>query len=84
MAEKHAERGPVNCWWALQIGAATIENSTEISKKKVPNRTPRGLPCWPSSKESTCECRRHGFDPWSGKISHGAEKEGLCTTSMEL
>jgi len=27
-----------------------------------------GLPWWPSGKESTCQCRRQGFDPWSGKI----------------
>ena len=27
-----------------------------------------GLPWWPSSKESTCQRRRQGFDPWSGKI----------------
>ena len=27
-----------------------------------------GLPCWLSGKESTCQCRRHGFDPWIGKI----------------
>ena len=23
---------------------------------------------WLSSKESACPCRRHGFDPWVGKI----------------
>ena len=23
---------------------------------------------WLSSEESTCQCRRHGFDPWVGKI----------------
>jgi len=27
-----------------------------------------GLPWWLSGKESTCQCRRHGFDPWVGKI----------------
>ena len=27
-----------------------------------------GLPWWLSSKESTCQCRRPGFDPWVGKI----------------
>ena len=27
-----------------------------------------GLPRWLSGKESTYQCRRHGFDPWSGKI----------------
>ena len=25
-------------------------------------------PWWLIGKESTCQCRRHGFDPWSGKI----------------
>ena len=28
-----------------------------------------GLPPWLSGKESTCQCRRYGFDPWVGKIS---------------
>ena len=27
-----------------------------------------GLPWWLSSKESACQCRRPGFDPWVGKI----------------
>ena len=27
-----------------------------------------GLPWWLSRKESTCQCRRHGFNPWVGKI----------------
>ena len=26
------------------------------------------LPRWLSGKESTCQCRRHEFDPWVGKI----------------
>ena len=29
-----------------------------------------GLPRWPSSEESTCQCSRHKFDPWSGEIPH--------------
>ena len=28
-----------------------------------------GLPRWHSNKESTCQCRRCGFDPWVGKMS---------------
>ena len=31
----------------------------------------RGLPGWYSGKESACQCwrcKRHGFDPWTGKI----------------
>ena len=28
----------------------------------------RGLPWWLSGKQSTCQFRRHGFDPWVAKI----------------
>ena len=38
------------------------------------------LPWWLRDKESTCQCRRHRFDPWSRKISHAGEQLGLCTT----
>ena len=27
-----------------------------------------GLPRWFTGKESTCQCRRHGFNPWIRKI----------------
>ena len=27
-----------------------------------------GLPWWLRGKESACQCRRHGFDPWVRKI----------------
>ena len=27
-----------------------------------------GLPRWFSGKETSCQCRRHRFDPWVGKI----------------
>ena len=30
----------------------------------------RGLTWWLSCKESACQCRRHGFEPWVG-ISAG-------------
>ena len=26
------------------------------------------IPWWLNGKESACQCRRHKFDPWSGKI----------------
>ena len=35
-------------------------------------RTAMRLPGWLSGKESTCRYRRHGFNPWAGKISHAA------------
>ena len=39
-------------------------NSTNMYR--VP--THAGLPWWLSGKESTCQCRRHGLDPWVGRI----------------
>ena len=31
-------------------------------------RIPDGFPGGASGKEPTCQCRRHGFDPWVGRI----------------
>ena len=36
-----------------------------------------------SSKESACQCRRHGFDPWSGKIPQAAGQLSPCATTIE-
>ena len=42
-----------------------------------------GLPWWLSGKESTCECRIQGFDPWSGMIPHAAEQLSLHAATPE-
>ena len=42
-----------------------------------------GLPCWFSGKESTCQCRRCVFNPWSRKIPQAAEQLSQCTTTTE-
>ena len=33
--------------------------------------------------KTACQCRRHGFDPWSGKIPHAAEQLSPCATTIE-
>ena len=43
-----------------------------------------GPPSWPSGKETTSQCRRHEFDPWSGKIPHAQEQLSPCTTTFEV
>ena len=43
----------------------------------------RGLLSWLSGKESTCKCRRHRFDPWSGRIPHASEQLSLRATTTE-
>ena len=42
-----------------------------------------GLPWWHSGWESACQCRGHGFKPWSGKIPHAAEQLGPWATITE-
>ena len=34
-------------------------------------------------KESTCQCRRHSYDPWSGSIPCAAEQLSLRATTIE-
>ena len=41
------------------------------------------LPRWLTGKESSCQCRRHRFDPWSGKIPHAAGQLSSCSTTTE-
>ena len=42
-----------------------------------------GLPWWRSGWESACQCRGHGFEPWSGKIPHAADQLGPWATIAE-
>ena len=41
------------------------------------------LPWWRSGWESACQCRGHGFEPWSGKIPHAGERLGPWATIAE-
>ena len=42
-----------------------------------------GLSSWLSGKESICQCRRHRFDPRSGKIPHASKQLNPCATTTE-
>ena len=42
-----------------------------------------GLPWWLSGKEFACQCRRHGFNLWSGKIPHAEGQLSPCATNIE-
>ena len=42
-----------------------------------------GLPWWYSGYETACQCRGHGFEPWSGKIPHAVEQLSPCATTTE-
>ena len=49
---------------------------------KLKNET-SGCPWWRSGWEPACQCRGHGFEPWSGKIPHAAEQLGPWATTTE-
>ena len=53
-------------------------DATCLLKNKIP-----GLPWWLTGQESTCQCRRHRFSPWSGKIPDAAEQLSQCATNTE-
>ena len=48
----------------------TTEYYSAIKRNEI------GLPWWRSGWESACQCRGHGFEPWSGKIPRAAERLG--------
>ena len=37
-----------------------------------------------SGKQSTCQCRRHRFDPWPGKTLHATEQLSLSGKLLSL
>src|SRR5574340_1093436 len=53
-------------WRAAMHGVA--KSRTRMSDLAVAVAVAVGLPWWLSGKESACQCRRHRFDPCSGKI----------------
>ena len=55
------------------MGSRRFSTNTIVCVSKI-------LSGWLSGKESACQCRRHGFDPWTGKIP--LEKEMTIHSSM--
>ena len=61
-----------------------LQSSAGKDLEKAASRISRqGLPWWLSGKESTCQCRRHGFNPWSRKIPRAMEQLSPCVTTIE-
>ena len=59
----------------ILLSLYTIENSNW--------RRHMRLPWWLSGKESAWHCRRHGFHPWSGRISGTSSWLSPCTATIE-
>ena len=52
----------------------------DIFRRSFPSE---GFPGGLDGKESACQCSRHGFDPWVGKIPRASERLSLCATATE-
>ena len=54
------------------LDAQKIHSQKTLTQKQsmlfVTGRGIKWLLQWPSGEESTCQCRRHEFSPWAGKI----------------
>ena len=70
---------------AISIKILTRQECQDNSKGEriVFSTCGAGLPWWRSGWESACQCRGHGFEPWSGKIPHAAEQLGTWATIAE-
>ena len=84
--------------FARSVGIASAVlwlNSSTLRSSKNPRDTPQnaaernhsrmfenGFHWWLSGKESTCQCRRHRFNPWSGKIPLATEQLSPCPTAI--
>ena len=67
--------------WAVSVPTSSLymnPNIVIVQKLFV-----QGLPWWRSGWESACQCRGHGFEPWSGRIPHDAEQLGPWATAAE-
>ena len=60
-----------------------ISTSRKRMGKEYRDQKKKGLPWWRSGSESACQCREHGFQPWSGKIPHAAERQSPWATTTE-
>ena len=57
--------------------------STRCNLICVLERALPGLLWWLNGKECTYQRRRHGFDPWSGKLPHAVQQLSPCATTPE-
>ena len=76
----------------MRILPVLITRSTRNIEGRLDNRmsmqttlqkVSQGLPWWVCGEESTCQWRRHEFNPWSKKIPHAAEQLSPCATTAE-
>ena len=55
--------------WLTWLSSSSSSRNCWYIDVLLLDKPSRELPRWTNGKESTCQCKRHRFDPWVGKIS---------------
>ena len=79
----HPLSPPLLCPLGVHTFVLYICASISVKVFLMYKNTKDGLPWWRSGWESACQCRGHGFEPWSGKIPRAAEQLGPWATGAE-
>ena len=60
-------RSPMDrrAWWAAARGSQRVGHNWVTTHSTYIHK---GLPLWLTGKKSICQCSKHGFQPWAGKI----------------
>ena len=74
--ENPMDRG---AWRATVHGFAESDMTEQLTLSHFTFIGPSGLSWWLSGKESTCQCRKCGFNPWVGKIPVEKEMAAHCS-----
>ena len=69
--------------WYFSPKGSKCETDLQIVDHFSTQKPSLGLPWWLSSKESACQCRRHGFNPWFRKIPYAVEQPSLSATTVQ-
>ena len=73
---------PANIYTACSSPSEFLRSALPWSLQKTPVKNPRKrLLWWLCGNKSACQCRRCGFDPWSGRIPQALEQLSPCTTT---
>ena len=68
----------------MSLVVTTInQERTKWFRREREKRYEQGLPWWLSGKESSCQYRKHGLNPWSGKIPKVLEQLSLCASTLQ-
>ena len=69
--------------FSLKTYKSSIDMDTYVYTYANYKHTLKGLLWWLGGKQSTCQCRRHRFDPWPEKIPNAVEQLSPCVITIE-